>query len=70
MKEVKIKREGMVVHCYGEWREDSNCMALFDDERFDGPYIGEGEANWSEVVSKLAAYAKRNGVELVELQAC
>ena len=68
-KATIIERNGQTVHCYGEWEEDSNCFCVFEDERLDGAYC-DGAASWEGVVSKLTAYAKRNGTVLVELEAC
>ena len=66
---VTITRNGQTVDCFGEWREDSNCVCVFDDERLDGVYC-DGGANWTEVVEELTAHAARNRTELVELSAC
>ena len=68
LKKTTITRNGQSVDCYGEWREDSNAMCVFDDESFDGAYA-DGAANWTEVVEKLTDYAKRNGTELIEMTA-
>jgi len=57
------------VDCYGEWREDSNCSAVFDDEFLDGIWA-DGANNWTEAVKELAAYAQRNGTTLIECSAC
>ena len=70
---VRITRNGQEVDCYGPWLEDSNCVAIVCDQ--DGFPIGEevyadGGANWTEVVEKLTAWAKRNGWTIAELQAC
>lgn len=66
---VTITRNGQAVDCYGEWREDSNCSCVFEDECLDEIYA-DGGTNWEEVVEKLTAYAKRNNTVLVELQSC
>lgn len=67
---VTITRNGQTVACYGTWDpESSNCSCVFDDEMLDGFYC-DGGKNWTEVVEKLTAYAKREGTELIELVAC
>ena len=63
-----ITRNGQTVCCYGQWREDTNCACLFDDEEFDGIYA-DGAKSWAEAVEILTAYAERVGTVLVELQA-
>lgn len=68
-KATIIERNGQSVNCYGEWEEDSNCMCVFEDERFDGIWC-DGASSWEGAVSKLTAYAKRKGTVLLELQAC
>jgi hypothetical protein len=68
-KPTIITRNGQTVHCYGEWKEDSNCSCVFDDEELDDIYC-DGGANWTAVVEELTAYATREGTELVELVAC
>lgn len=68
-KPTIITRNGQTVHCYGTWKEDSNCSCVFDDEELDDIYC-DGGANWTEVVEELTAYAAREGTELVELVAC
>lgn len=67
-KTTVITRNGQKVHCYGEWREDSNASCVFADEDLDGLWC-DGAANWTEVVEKLTAYAKSEGTTLEELVA-
>jgi len=57
------------VDCYGEWREDSNADCVFDNEWFDGIWA-EGAESWEKAVEIVSAYAKRNGVVLLEMTAC
>jgi len=66
---TEITRNGQTVQCYGEWREDSNCVCLFDDETLDGIYA-DGAESWIDAVEKLTAFALRMGTTLIELQAC
>jgi hypothetical protein len=66
---TEITRNGQTVQCHGEWREDSNCVCLFDDETLDGIYA-DGAESWIDVVEKLTAFALRMGTTLIELQAC
>ncbi len=59
------------VDCYGEWKDDSNCEAVFDDEWIDNIYCNDDDCkNWTEVVKVLAAYAKRCNTTLIELSSC
>lgn len=64
-----ITRNGQSVECYGEWREDSNAVCVFDDEMLDGVYA-DGAPNWTVAVETVTAYAKAHGTELLEMQAC
>lgn len=59
------------VECYGEWKDDSNASAVFDDEWIDNIYCNDDDCqNWTEVVKVLAAYAKRCNTTLIELSSC
>lgn len=64
-----ITHNGQTVECWGKWEEDSNCYCVFENENYDRGYY-DGADNWTEVVEKMTAYAKRKGTILVELQAC
>ena len=57
------------VHCYGEWLEDSNCSAVFEDEWLDGIWA-DGAKNWTEAVKELAAHAQRHNSVLLECVTC
>lgn len=72
---VKIKG----VSCYGQWREDSNCLVvgtLSNGWELDEIWCGDGwphenpPKNWTEVVNHLLEWAERNGHEIEELQSC
>lgn len=70
-KLTKITRNGQAVDCYGEYRLDSNVYCCFDDFEYDGVFFPDSDElpSWTSVVEHLTAYAKREGIELVELQA-
>ena len=72
MKRVTIKvKDHPPVECYGPWLDDSNASAVFDDEWIDNIYCNDDDCkNWTEVVTVLAAYAKRCNTTLVELSSC
>lgn len=65
---IQVKDHGPV-DCYGEWLEDSNAACAFDDELFDDIWA-EGADNWTEAANIVAAYAKRNGTTLIQMEAC
>ena len=66
---MTITRNGQAVECFGQWQEDSNAAAVFDNEELDGIWA-DGADNWTEVVEELTAYAQRNGTTLIELSTC
>ena len=72
MKRTVIKiKDHPDVECYGEWKDDSNASAVFDDEWIDNIYCNDDDCkNWTEVANVLAAYAKRCNTTLVELSSC
>ena len=68
----EITRNGMKVVCFGEWKEDSNCVVVYDDKyenEFEEFYC-DGGANWTEVVDKLTQWANKHGHVIYELNAC
>lgn len=69
LHETIITRNDQEVYCYGEWREDSNALCIFEDEELDGIWA-EGAANWTEAVEKVTAYAQRVGTSLIEMVSC
>ena len=69
LNEVIITRNGQQVHCYGEWREDSNAMCIFEEEELDG-FFCDGARNWTDAVEQVTAYAERNGTILLEMVSC
>ena len=69
LKETIITRNGQEVYCYGEWREDSNAMCIFEEEELDG-FFADGARNWTDAVEQVTAYAKRVGTVLIEMVSC
>lgn len=67
-KPTTITRNGQTVECWGEWQEDSNAYATFENEALDGTYC-DGADSWTEVVEELTAYAARNNTILIQLEA-
>lgn len=75
-----ITRNGMKVDCYGEWKEDSNCVIVGDwsnGDEMEEIWAGDGwpankpaPTNWTQVVEHLTAWAKEKGHEIMELQSC
>lgn len=81
--ETIITRNGMEVHCYGEWDEYSNCFiagewnnGLEMDEFWAGDGWDESEEGkeyptcWTDVVEHLTAWAKREGHTIYQLESC
>ena len=69
LRETIIKRNGQEVYCYGEWREDSNALCIFEDEELDGIWA-DGATCWTDAVEKVTAYAERKGTALIEMVSC
>ena len=66
---VTITRNAQSVDCYGEWKPDSNCHCVFDDENLGGIYA-DGAESWTQAVEILTAHAARKHTVLIELSAC
>jgi hypothetical protein len=72
MEKTVIKYKGKEVDCYGEWREDSNCLIVgdwADGSELEEFYCDGGE-NWTDVVRKLIDAPALEGAEIYELSAC
>lgn len=67
-----ITRNNMTVDCYGDWKEDSNCLVVGDyasGEEME-EIFADGAESWADAVEQLTAWAARCGHTIVELQAC
>ncbi len=72
MNRTEIKYKGQSVTCFGEWREDSNCLIVGDWP--DGDELEEifadGADNWTDAVHKIIDAPVLEGCEIYELKAC
>ena len=78
-----ITRNGMEVHCYGKWQEDSNCQIVgewADGSEMEEIWAGDGwdeevegkefPTCWSDVVEHLTKWAHHHGHLIQELESC
>lgn len=69
---VVITRNEMEVHCYGEWKEDSNALVLFCDAHGNDyeEIFADGARDWEDAVEKVTTWASKNGFDVDEMQEC
>ena len=58
------------IHCYGEWKWDSNCVVVFEDEmgELDEEIFADGATSWQEAAEKIVDALPM--CLILELQAC